>query len=231
MSHVSDAPVPITHWPNMRHKEAYLVVLWSAIVAVLAASCASQQPWYWVNRFDPERPLEGDRSRCALVGYQAGQQGAGMQAIIAQQLAFENCMAAVGWVKQSGIPQASPVPIASQPEPATVAQDRVVLIGGPDRAIYLGCVSCPQSDAESVFNPTGSFGSPVSQTSIFNPIGPYGSPISQYSVCNPVAASPPVLIDTARRVRGVLTLNPATPGAVTDERILAWLREMCSGAS
>lgn len=214
----------------MRHNEAYLVALRSAFVAVLAAACASQQPWYWVNRFDPERPLEGDRSRCALAGYQAGQQSAGVQALIAQQLAFENCMAAVGWVKQSGTPSASPVPIASQPEPATVAQDRVVLVGGPDRATYLGCVSCPQSDPESVFNSTGSFGSPVSQTSIFNPIGPYGSPVSQYSVCNPVAASPPMLIDTARQVRGVLTLNPTAPGAVTDEGVLAWLREMCSGS-
>jgi hypothetical protein len=211
----------------MQHRKTDRRVLWVAIAVMLTAACAKQQPTYWVNRLDPDRALDADHSRCGLTAYQAGLQSTGMQAIIARQVAYENCMAAAGWYRQAASPQPSPSVDTAEP-PLLPVQDRVVLVGGADRAIFLGCVSCPQTDPESVFNPTGSFGSPVSSSSVFNPVGPYGSAVSQYSICNPAAASPPVLIDSARRIRGVLTLNAAVPGAVTDERVLAWLRELCS---
>lgn len=201
------------------------------VAVVVAAGCASSEPWYWSNRLDPQRPVDGDQSRCALTAYQAAQQSSGMQAVIVQQLEFENCMATAGWVKYSGVaPSPSPPSVASPnvspPPPALEA--RVDLVGGENHATYLGCISCPHMDPESIFNAVGSYGSPVSQTSISNPLSPYGSPVSRFSACNPVASAPPVLIDTSRRLLGVLTLNRTIPGALTDPAVVSWLRSVCA---
>jgi hypothetical protein len=196
----------------------------TATVAIMSCgACASTPSWYWANGIDATRDVDVDLSRCALVGYSAAQQtiGSAMQKLLNQQLAFEQCMAAVGWTKVQGVPTVSP------PSTSPGSGERVALVGGPDRATYLGCASCPATDPESIFNPLGIYGARESQTSIFDPLSPYGSAVSSYSVCNPAATAPPVLIDTARRVRGALTLNSAFPGAISDERVLGWLRQVC----
>ena len=203
-------------------------VLAAVVMIAASAACASSDPWHWSNRSDPGRPFEGDRSRCALNAYRTGQQQQGVNAVVAQQLAFENCMAASGWVKIAGAAPSGPVPQPVSPA-AAPAIERVVLVGGADRATFLGCLSCPAADPESVFNAVGSFGSAVSQTSIMNSVSPFGSPVSQFSACNPVASHPPVMIGTGQRVLGLLTLNAAAPGAISDERVLGWLRGVCSG--
>jgi hypothetical protein len=52
--------------------------------------------------------------------------------------------------------------------------------------------------------------------------------VSAYSVCNMVASDPPIVADRAGNSYGRLTLNRATPGALVDSRIQAWLATVCA---
>lgn len=56
---------------------------------------------------------------------------------------------------------------------------------------YLGNLNNNQWDPNSVNNPWGRYGSPVSPDSIKNPVGRYGSPMSNDSVNNPFATNSP----------------------------------------
>jgi hypothetical protein len=208
-----------------------------AACLLLASGCASR-PWYWDNA-DRTRPFEQDRGRCLATGYLVSQSYSGLQAGMAQVVAFENCMAAVGWFKVAGVPSSpSPQPapnpsVASAPAATSAAApamgERIGLMGGADRSVYLGCVSCPSTDPESIFNAVGAYGSRVSQTSILNPISPYGSAVSALSACSATATRPPVVISSTRGVIGSLTLNPAAPGALSVLGIVEWLRRVCAG--
>lgn len=56
---------------------------------------------------------------------------------------------------------------------------------------YLGNLNRNSLDPNSVSNPVGRYGSPVSPDSINNPVGRYGSPLSNDSVNNPFATNSP----------------------------------------
>jgi len=107
---------------------------------------------------------------------------------------------------------------------AAYAEEKIMLFGGANHDVYLGCFSCSDIDSESINNDISKYGSDISSTSIFNDIGEYGSDISQYSPCNDIAASPPVLVDQDGGFYGYLTLNNINPKAITDPKILAWLK-------
>lgn len=100
----------------------------------------------------------------------------------------------------------------------------IMLFGGPNHDIYLGCFNCSAIGADSIHNDIGKYGSDISSMSIFNDIGKYGSDISPYSPCNDIASNPPVLVDENGRVLGYLTLNDIKPKAIKDKKILAWLK-------
>jgi hypothetical protein len=211
-----------------------------ALVLLVCFGCASTPKWEWRHSLDPNRNYAADSFECDVAATSLTQNmfpNNSTYRLIAQQAQWQRCMEARGWQKvtitSSTTPQpslASGVPPTNAAAPsAGVAVPRTLLFGGPNRTVYLGCISCAQTDPESVFNSVGTFGSRVSATSIFNRMGQYGSPVSAYSVCNPVASEPPVLMDAATgTVRARLTLNQTLPGSPVDERVLVWLRGICS---
>ncbi len=105
---------------------------------------------------------------------------------------------------------------------------RLLLYGGGDHGTYLGCLTCMDTDPESVHNPNGSFGSRLSPTSILNSFSEWGSRLSNLSVCNPLATDPPLVMDEARASHGRLTVNRYNPQAYRNDDIQRWLEtEVC----
>lgn len=112
--------------------------------------------------------------------------------------------------------------------PGLVHDDRMMLFGGPNRDVYLGCLNCSGTvGRDSVFNPVGRYGSSVSQTSIANAVSPYGSLVSRYSACNPLASNPPVIVDAAGRFYGELTTSIVRPKRNTTPWLAQWLAATC----
>lgn len=104
------------------------------------------------------------------------------------------------------------------------AGKKIMLFGGQNHDVYLGCFNCSDVASDSIHNDIGKYGSDISSTSIFNDIGRYGSDISQYSPCNDIASNPPALVDEDGGFYGYLTLNDIKSKAITDSEILAWLK-------
>lgn len=104
------------------------------------------------------------------------------------------------------------------------AEKKIMLFGGQNHDVYLGCFNCSDIAPDSIHNDIGKYGSDISSTSIFNDIGQYGSDISQYSPCDDIASNPPALVDEDGGFYGYLTLNDIKPKAITDQKILAWLK-------
>ncbi len=135
------------------------------------------------------------------------------------------CGAAVLLVLATGcaLPETQPGGATSQ-----VPREKLLLYGGPGQAVYLGCLTCDETDPESVHNPTGNYGSRLSMTSILNSFSDYGSRVSNYSVCNPLATDPPLVIDQARSAHGRLTVNKYSSLAYQNDDIFRWLEtEVC----
>lgn len=86
------------------------------------------------------------------------------------------------------------------------AQD-ILVFGGPDEDVFLGCLTCSEYATDSVFNKYGSYGSEYSRESMWNRYADYGSRYSQYSACNPYAQNPPIVVDRDGGFYGRLTLN------------------------
>jgi HYDIN/CFA65/VesB family protein len=101
---------------------------------------------------------------------------------------------------------------------------RVLLFGGRNHGVFLGCYSCNRLDSDSVFNEFGSYGSRFSSTSIWNHFSDYGSKFSSDSACNEFASNPPVLVDESGKFYGALTVNRFAWGAITDSTVVSWLR-------
>lgn len=70
---------------------------------------------------------------------------------------------------------------------------------------YLGRLTAP-TDAESVYNPLGAYGSLSGVHSIYNGNGTYGSPFSLKSPWNPYTSTPPTLVKNSAAI-GTFTLN------------------------
>jgi hypothetical protein len=82
-----------------------------------------------------------------------------------------------------------------------VAGDSVIANDGT----YLGRLTAP-TDAESVYNPLGAYGSQTGAQSIYNGNGTYGSLFSLKSPWNPYTSTPPTLVKNSVTI-GAFTLN------------------------
>ena len=101
---------------------------------------------------------------------------------------------------------------------------RLELWGGASYGTFLGCWSCNQFAADSVFNEFGRHGSRFSSTSIWNHFSQYGSQFATYSACNEFTSTPPRLLNTASNTYQELTLNQFRPFAIRDTAVVAYLR-------
>ncbi len=104
---------------------------------------------------------------------------------------------------------------------------KIMLFGGEDHKVYLGCLSCSEFASDSLLNKFGNFGSSFSALSIYNDFGIYGSSFSATSPCNDFATDPPVIVDNNGGFYGYLTMNESKPKRVQNEKVLGWLTGVC----
>ena len=91
-----------------------------------------------------------------------------------------------------------------------LAQD-VLVYGGADEDVFLGCLTCSEYDSDSIFNQFGPHGNEFASESIRNRFSVYGSRFSHLSACSSSASDPPILVDEDGGYYGRLTLNPYHP--------------------
>ena len=108
------------------------------------------------------------------------------------------------------------------------AQKALLLFGGQDQKVFLGCLNCNEFDRSSVCNEFGSYGSQFSRLSIWNSFGSYGSPFSPYSPWNGLAANPPVIVDKDGNSYGYFTANPSELGRTRIPALVVFLDWMGS---
>lgn len=86
------------------------------------------------------------------------------------------------------------------------AQD-LLIFGGNNHDVFLGCLSCNKYDNNSIWNKYGDFGSKYNTNCIWNKYGDYGGKYSDNSPFNPYASYPPVLVDGNGNFYGYFTVN------------------------
>ena len=64
--------------------------------------------------------------------------------------------------------------VAAGFEGAASATTRLLIFGGDNNRVFLGCLSCSEFDSDSVYNQYGDYGSIYSATSILNFYSEYG---------------------------------------------------------
>lgn len=115
-------------------------------------------------------------------------------------------------------------PVGASP---TYVAAKLMIFGGYNHKVYLGCLSCSEYVTDSVNNDFGPNGSEYQSNSIKNHFSEYGSPYSMYSACNPYASDPPVIVDNSGHYYGRLTLNTAHPEYGSGARFYDWLEGIC----
>ena len=83
----------------------------------------------------------------------------------------------------------------------------LLLFGGHDHKMFLGCLNCVNTGETSVCNEVGKYGSDVSANSIWNDVGPYGSDVSPISPWNNVAQNAPIIVDRDGKPYGYFSAN------------------------
>jgi hypothetical protein len=106
---------------------------------------------------------------------------------------------------------------------------KLMIFGGENHDVYLGCLNCSEYATDSVLNEYGSYGSVYAATSIHNDYGRYGSAYSSLRPCNPYATDPPVMVDDNGTFYGYLTVNEYKSGAISHAAIRTWLKGVCGG--
>ena len=103
----------------------------------------------------------------------------------------------------------------------------LLVFGGRNNDVFLGCLNCLEFDGDSVLNRYGVHGSPYGARSSLNSYSSYGSRFSADSACNPYASNPPIVVDAEGNAYGHLTLNQFN-SQVRYSAIVAWLKGVCA---
>lgn len=107
------------------------------------------------------------------------------------------------------------------------SEHKIMIFGGDDHKVYLGCLSCSEFATDSVRNSFGTSGSRYSNESIFNVYGQYGGEYSGNSPCNKYASNPPAIVDESGHYYGELTINEYRPERTKSEIVNSWLAGVC----
>ena len=94
----------------------------------------------------------------------------------------------------------------------TAGSNIYYLYGDSSQSTYLGCYGCGSSNAESICNESGTYGSSVGVSSIWNTVGTYGSTVGTNSPWNSVGTNPPEFFNNKEKTSsyGKFTINTAT---------------------
>ena len=83
----------------------------------------------------------------------------------------------------------------------------LLIFGGRNHDVYLGCLNCSKYETSSIWNQYGAHGSKYNSQCIWNQYGQYGGKYSNTSPFNPHASNPPVLVDEDGNFYGYFTAN------------------------
>jgi hypothetical protein len=119
-------------------------------------------------------------------------------------------------------------PTVNRPAPSVQVSSPMLIFGGQNKKVFLGCLNCSSSNPSSVHNQYGNFGSQYSSESIFNRYGQYGSQYSIFSPCNRYSLEAPVVVGEQGQFFGVLTMNQYAPRRITNPTVNAWLTGVCA---
>ena len=116
--------------------------------------------------------------------------------------------------------------------PTAIAAQEILIFGGPGHKEFLGCITCGELAANSVWNEMSSYGW-QNGFGKWNPFGQFKNPFSTYSACNEFASDPPVMVDKNGNAYGRLTINRFSIGSICGdvggvERICRALKVMCA---
>jgi hypothetical protein len=115
--------------------------------------------------------------------------------------------------------QISTTTITASPVPAATGVN-LLLYGGVNNSVYLGCLTCNQFHADSVCNSFGTYGNPYSSSSIWNQFGTYGNQFNSYSPWNSFSNSGPIIIGTNNLNYGYFTTNAFKTNRTTTQSFL-----------
>jgi hypothetical protein len=118
---------------------------------------------------------------------------------------------------------------AASAQVVTRAGRKIMLFGGRNHDVYLGCLSCSETAGDSILNSFSNYGSSFNSNSIFNSFGAYGSRFAPTSACNQFAIYPPVVVDNRGAYYGELTKNEFRLKRVRNDDLEAWLAGVCEG--
>lgn len=113
---------------------------------------------------------------------------------------------------------------AGTPAPQSFST-KLMVFGGLNHKVYLGCLNCNEYASDSLFNSYGNNGSSYSAQSVWNHYSEFGSPYSTYSACNPYASDPPVIVDQSGTYYGRLTVNQYHPERGAGTKYYDWLTD------
>jgi len=110
--------------------------------------------------------------------------------------------------------------IRSETEAKQLRGDSFIVAGD---GTFLGKLNPNEHDNESIFNPSGPYGSTYSPTCIFNPYSPYGGQYSTSSPFNQYADDPPKVFLNGRFV-AFLTVNQYKTPRLDPNSIMDWAK-------
>lgn len=112
-----------------------------------------------------------------------------------------------------------------------ICAQEILIFGGDGNKDFLGCLTCNEMAANSVWNDMSQYGWNNSFGK-WNPFGKYKNPFSSTSACNEYSQTGPVLVDHDGRFYGRLTINEYTNKSICgvngNERICRALKVMCA---
>lgn len=89
----------------------------------------------------------------------------------------------------------------------TVSGQSLLIFGGDNHDVYLGCLNCDKYESTSIWNKYGDHGSKYNSDCIWNKYGDYSGKYSDNSPFNKYASHPPVLVDADGNFYGYFTAD------------------------
>mgnify|MGYP001578994806 CR=1 FL=1 len=89
----------------------------------------------------------------------------------------------------------------------SVNAQTLLIFGGDNHDVYLGCLNCDKYESGSIWNKYGDHGSKYASDCIWNKYGDYGGKYGDNSPFNKYASDPPVLVDPDGKFYGYFTAD------------------------
>lgn len=114
---------------------------------------------------------------------------------------------------------------------AAQSTEQIMIFGGNDHDVFLGCLNCTEYDQSSVWNDVGKYGW-ANSFGVWGRYGAYGGEFGTNSACSEFASKPPVLVDRRGAFYGYLSVNQFMSKGVCsfggNAAVCSALKNMCS---